>query len=502
LTLRRTRGYGSRPPVKRLLLPALALAAAACGSGSARNPAPLDRFYFPIGVATVPTASGTRLLVSSTNFDLLYDPASGGTLLTVDPASAAGPGHLGAGAVVGSLRTASFGGPLAIADKAACALPSTLALMASRYSDALYAMSVDDAGALACGAGCAVALDRTRNNPYGVTVACRPGAAPGAAGPAARHHAYVTYLRSPNGIPAISEVDLADPAAGRRDIALAVGVNGRKTYASAYDALTDRLWVTGQAVADAPIWAVDLAAPCDPSLDPKAIPKPPACPPYTEFDVYSAVRGAEPRAIALSTPGLTGPDPVTGAPIALPRRAYVTLRVYDPDLAASLGARPGFDVGAKLLVADVGEGPAGTPELRMARLVDLPLGADEVKVLSSRGPGRRDLVAVSCVLDGTVVLYDDDVGAIVRTFGASAGSAVDPATGRPVDSSHMPEGAPRTGRQPVGMALETRQEAAGPVDYLYVTSFLSDVVQVIRVDPADPAHADFVQTIGEIRPWP
>ncbi len=478
MTPSRTRGYGSRPHVTRLLLlPALALAAAlaACGPGTAGNPPPLDRFYFPVGVAAVPVSGGTAVLVSSTNFDLLYDPASGGTVISVDPLQAAGPAlppavPLPPAAVHGSVRIPSFGGPIAVADAGACGLPASLALLASRYSDELYRIAIDAAGGLSCGAGCALRLDPRRTNPYGVTIACRRSAG----GTVVRHDAFVTYLRAAGAVPEVSQIDLTSADGSAQPVALDFAATGRHAYASAYDALADHLWVTGQVAGSAPLWVVDLATPCDRSAA--------GCPVvHLVGDLYPFVPGAEPRGIALSTPDTI--DPVTAQPF--PRRAYVAARVYDPDLATSVLARPGFDVAAKLFVLDVGTDVGGNPTVRIARVVDLPLGADEVKLLSVR-PGKRDLLAISCVEEGTVVLYDDDVGAVVKTFGASSG---------PSDTSHMPEAAPRTGRQPVGLAVVP----SGAVDRLYVTAFLSDVVQVIEVDPQQPARADFVETIGEIR---
>lgn len=477
-----TRGYGSRPPVtRRSLLATLALAAAACGPANVRPPSPTDALYWPIGVATVPATGapgGTAVLVSSTNFDLTYDTHSGASVASLDPARAAGPGLLPAAALLGRVAAPSFGGPLAIAEPDACGLPGRLALLASREEDALLRISVDPAGGLSCGDGCMSPLDPGRSNPFGVTVACRKGTD----GTVTRSDAFVTYLRPTAQVPEISRVDLATGTPHPIALEAATGCHA---YASAYDPARDRLWVTGQVGGDAPIWAVDLATPCDPTIQ--------TCPVVTRIDLYPVVRGIEPRGIALSTPDTV--DPATGQPFT--QRVYVAARVYDPDLAATILDRPGYDVGAKLVVLEVSEGQGGTPTVRVVRLVNLPLGADEVKVLPAR-PGKRDLVVVSCSTDSSVVVYDDDLGATVATFGASGGAAT--------DTSHMPLGAPRTGRQPVGLAVEARTETvngtARPVDYVYVTAFLSDIVQVIRIDPEDPAHADFVETIGEIRPWP
>jgi len=63
-----------------------------------------------------------------------------------------------------------------------------------------------------------------------------------------------------------------------------------------------------------------------------------------------------------------------------------------------------------LIVVNVTETAAG-PSLKVVRAVPLPDGANELRVLPR--PGRSDLVAVTCVTGGVLVLYDDDVGDLV-----------------------------------------------------------------------------------------
>jgi len=164
LTHPRRRAYRPRPTVRahpRSLAAALALAALACSSQPQTGPGPLNRLTFPSSVAV----RGQDLLVVSTNFDLLYSEQEGGSVLTLSlPAGAPGGVNIG-----------SLGGEIAIADAAACGLPQTLALVPSRSTTALYRLALGADGIPTCGPGCALPLRADLADPYGVTVACRPG---------------------------------------------------------------------------------------------------------------------------------------------------------------------------------------------------------------------------------------------------------------------------------------------------------------------------------------
>jgi hypothetical protein len=225
----------------------------------------------------------------------------------------------------------------------------------------------------------------------------------------------------------------------------------------AYDAEADRLYAVGRFTGlTAPLFVTGLD-PCRPGD---------ACPDHSVFTVElaNAFRGAELQAIALSNPAA-----------GRARRAYVTARVYDADLAAAIGGRPGFDVGAVLLVLDLAESPAGEPRATLVRAVDLlELGPGQVRVLPPRA-GLRDVVVVSNQTTGTVTVYDDELGAV------AAQVLVEPATG-----------APEVGRQPFAMAVRD----LGATAEVYVASFDRSTVSVLEVPLARPAEAGLKRAGG------
>jgi hypothetical protein len=95
-----------------------------------------------------------------------------------------------------------------------------------------------------------------------------------------------------------------------------------------------------------------------------------------------------------------------------------------------------------------------------------------------------DLVAMTTGDDGALTIYDDDLQAIVRTFGP------DTATGLPV-----------LGRQPFGLAVERRPtgrclSTAEACDRIYVGSFQDGWVSLVELDPLLPAGAGIVKRIG------
>jgi hypothetical protein len=445
LTRSRTRGYGSRPPVRLRHLPVLVLALAACNESQYARPPPTDRFTFPLGLAVhrLP-GGGTALLVASTNTDLSYDASSGGTLMSVDPAAVVGR----SGATLrqlGLVRMPSFGGPIAVAedDPASCpGIASPRAILGTRYSDDVVLADLGPAGELACPAeGCARLLAGGAIDPYGVAIACR----------GTRREAVVAYLQ---GTPLVALVDLA-----ARVVRVRYGLIARP-YDVAYDAERDRLWITEHAVGSAPLEAVELGPGCTPEL--------PGCDVRRTLDLWPVLPGLELAGIALAhdLPGQ-------------PRRAYIAGRVYDVAVAASIGGRPSYDVGAALLVVDLPEGPLGFPSAPLVRrIVPLAIGASQVRVLSAR-PGRRDVVVVTSTNEGVVTLYDDEAGAVAKVF-ARAESA-DPA----LNPAGAPLGTPLVGKQPIGLAVEPRSGR----DWIYVSAFESAAVTAISVDPAAPSDA-------------
>lgn len=434
---------------RRSLFALLALAALACGVEEYARPPPLDRFTFPTGLALHRLPSGTNaLLVVSTNIDLLYDAEAGGTVISLDP-SADPPRRLGAAVIP------SFGGAIAVADEERCpGLGAARALVGSRYSGTVSGLEVGAVGELTCGPGCALEVPGSVLDPFGVATACLGD----------RRYAYFGYLGLSAGLGAVAEVDL--------DTGESIELRTTAApYAMAHEPERDRLWITGVAWQQAPIQYVELGIPC--------VVGERGCYETQRYDLYPRLPGAEVRGLALSTP-LPG----------VGRRAYVAVRFYDPDLAASLGARPSYDVSAALLVLDIEDGPLGRPPdpIPILNVVPIGLGASEVRVLAR--PGLRDLVVVTSTVEGLVTLYDDEIGAVSKVFALA--QTMDPAE----NPGGMPLGTPLVGQQPFGLAVESR----GGLEWIYVSAFGSSVVTAITVDPADPSGAKIAWVLREVRP--
>jgi hypothetical protein len=434
-----------------------ALLLAACSEQVSNSPPPLDAFYFPTGLALTPSPAGETLLVGSSNFDLRYSPASGGTVIAVDPVASLGaPGGTLTGR--GAVRVGSYAGPVVVADDRTCpgiAVPQ--ALVASRYTGRLHRVPLTAEGGVAecSGVGCDLALDPDFLDAYPVGVACRADGL--------RRSALVGYLRTTAvgtaaaGTAWLTQVDLDDPAGtdlSRRTFPLGPG----PIIDMAYDATADRLFAVGRFAGNiAPLFVIDLTpcAPADPACEnPSQLPS---------FDLSGAVRGAELTGIALSHPQA-----------GLGRRAYVTARLYDADLAGRIGGRPSFDVGAALLVVDVAEDATGRPAVSVLRVVPIGLGPGQVRVLPPR-PGKRDVVVVTNSLEGRVTVYDDDLGAVVRVLSLDAGS-----------------GMPEAGREPFALAVEDR----GADAWVYVAAFDLSTVSVLAVPLDAPGQADLLRDAG------
>jgi hypothetical protein len=173
--------------------------------------------------------------------------------------------------------------------------------------------------------------------------------------------------------------------------------------------------------------------------------------------------GVEVRAIALSH---------SDVPF---RRAYLTVRVYDPVLASVAGFR-NTEFDGRLVVADLVETIGGRLDLALVREIDLGYGASDVVVLPSRGAGRGDLVAALATDSGRVTLYDDETGSVVGIGADLAGT-----------------GAPLAGRVPVALAVDPRPSDPAR---LYVASFQESFVSAIDVPLNDPEAACLVAPGG------
>ena len=123
------------------------------------------------------------------------------------------------------------------------------------------------------------------------------------------------------------------------------------------------------------------------------------------------------------------------------------------------------------MVLDLVDDLLGNASARVANVVPIGPGAGLIRVLPVR-PGLGDLVVVPSAADGSVQVYDDEAGAVVRTI------TVDPSTG-----------APEAGHVPSAMAVEDR----GTEALVYLASFRDWTVSVLRVPLADPTAADLLR---------
>jgi hypothetical protein len=458
----------------RLLASSALLLALACSDTTPSSPPFTDRFYYPTGLAIRHEPPGclggdgcqTQLLVASSNFDLRFDSATGGTVMDVaaaiqQPLQPLLPGA--GGAQLGLARIGSFAGELAILDESSCAgWQTTLgnspqALVASRSQNALYRLTIDTTGQLTCGEGCVVPLEGTFGDPYGVTVAC------GDFGKLA----FVTYLRTPNSEGQLSQIDLTNNARTQRDLGSISPAHG-----TVFDPISTRLFVTERfgVVGSSPLRWFSLAA----------------TEATSKTDIYSLIRGAEVRGMALSTDG----DATTSTP---PSRGYLAVRIYDADVATSTGVRPSADVGGALAVMDLTQDPSGQPAMRLLNVVPIDRGASEIRIVPRLDPATglqkvvagtrlRDLVAVTCTDDNTLTLYDDDTGPV----SGAVSKVFDICGGIPgqLEPPPCPLGDPLTGKQPFGLAVEA---LANGHARLYVGSFDRSWVNVIEIDPLKPA---------------
>jgi hypothetical protein len=435
---------------------ALALAAA-CGSEAKPTSGPLDRIRLPTGMAVHRGGAQARLLVASSNGDLLYDEKTGGAVLSLDPGSLTTP------AVTGALNVHSFAGDLALArseergagvpDAEACGTAirggpgSALAVFATRGSNTLNVLSVAPDGRVAC-ERCGMPTPTGVADPLAVAVACGGG----------RARAFVGYLATQSGAAVVTELDLSSGV--RRTATLGAG----PVRAFAYDRDRDRLYVVGLATgAPTPLRWIDLAG-CTvgASLGSEACT-------VGEAAIPSPASGVELRSIALANPAVPGTPRAPGVPL----RAYATARLYDLPSASAAGART-TDLGGVLLVLDLVETSAGRVEPRVVWTWPIGRGAQEVRVLPPRA-GRRDVVAALSVSDGVLWIYDDETRS-VAAFGREA--AAPGATGAPV-----------LGHDPFGLAVDPAP--VGSAARVWVGSYRDGFVTPVDVPLDAPDQASF-----------
>ncbi len=472
------------------LIALLALGTAAgCQDSFPNVQPPLDIFYFPVGMAVrqaPPTAEApfgsSQLVVVNSNFDLRYDLDTGGTVLVVDPDRSQDSEDGGQLSVLGSFRIASFGGEVGMVDGAclpgwpdcssACpvlAADPTIAaggarlILASRSNQTLYRMSMAGDGSLTCGDSCPYVLPIERLDPYGVSVACSTDARVPSA------YAFVTHLQSANNLGWLTRVNL-EPGAEEDVLGLVLGSNA--TYSSLYDANSDLVFVSAATSLNAQFrWFNPLVTLS--SVDGFAVPD------YTGPFFSNFLPGAVARDMALSSDG---------------RRLYVTVLLYDLTLALQTGAF--FTQGGALAVFDLTESAFAEPRMALLGVERTCLGAGQIRRLPSR-PGKPDLFAISCDLEGSLAIYDSAARSVVQYIG------LDPDSGLPV-----------LGRMPFGLAVEPidPRRATTPVQgapyslspctsghdcqRIYVGSFLNNWVNVLELDPDQPSRVALVKRIG------
>ena len=129
-----------------------------------------------------------------------------------------------------------------------------------------------------------------------------------------------------------------------------------------------------------------------------------------------------------------------------------------------------------LLVAAIGSPQSDAPSISLIHAVPLPNSPEGIAVIQ-RGPGRGDLVAITCSgtysgdVTGELALYDDDVGALV---------------------AHIPA----IGLQPSGVAVNLRGSGAR----LFVSNFGDGRVAVVDIaDLARPQEARLVAHLGQVQ---
>jgi hypothetical protein len=416
-------------PLRRTRLAWIAAAlAAACGGESADPvPGPLGQVYRPTGIAVHHLAGGdARVIAASSNADLRFDDETGGAVHSIDP---------GGAAITFGVNIPSFAGDLALLadlDPVSCdsRITGPLAVTATRGSNTLNAVSIDPSGGLSCHR-CGVPLDvGAIGDPFAVAVACRGGGT----------FAYVGYLLA-QGEGWVSEYDL-----GNGSIRSAF-VGSGPTRSVTYDAEHDRLYVVGLATGtptplrfvelrDCVLGAAPSAGGC--SVGEAVVPSP-------------AENGLELRSMALGRSVAAGR-----------RRAFLTGRLYSASAAAAAGGRVN-DAGGVLVAADLVENALGGVDLEnVVTLHDVGRGAQDVRVLPSRGPGRGDLVAALAVDDGSLSIYDDETQSVARF-------------GRRDDLG----GLPLLGQDPFGLAVDP--VAAGTVARVYVGSFRDSFITPVEV---------------------
>jgi len=440
-------------PVHRLpsrsILVALAILSA-CSKGPELGAGPTTILHYPAWIA----AFGDQLLVVNLDQDLAY---LGGAVVAISTTD---------GTISGGVPVPDMAGKLRILDDTtvgACKArldPSyqlPLALVAGRFDPALYQIPLV-AGALPpFDASGLVRIDLhpfSASIPLGVGFSCSADGTP---------RAWVSYQSGLYNNGYLAQVDLSLPP-GSPNSVIQVNVGAGPPRNFAYDATHDRLYFTGTEVnLTAPVRFIVVGQGCGVFDDGVQNELLGGCHVDPGFDVSQQLRGAEPNEIALSS----APFPCTGTGLSgTCLRMYLSVRMYDADLAALTGTRPSSDIGGLFMVVELPEGEFGRPNPQLVTNLDLGMVAGDVHVIPR--PGQNDLVAATAINDELLWIYDDGVGQMVKVFGRDA------------------LGFPVLGHQPTAIAS---LDMGNGVVRLFVTSYRDDWVSAVDVPLANPSAA-------------
>ncbi len=476
------------PPAVLRPSPALLLAAAllvSCAKGATRPNAPTDVLHYPAWIAAVGPASLSglshdQLLIANLDQDLAYD---NGAVVAFDPT-------IQDGAFLDAVAVPNMAGQVLVVDQAAagaCAsaldavYPLPFALVAGRFQDSLFVvpLSATSGGSLLLGTRHEIPLNPfSASAPFGLAFSCGTDSTP---------RVWVSFLSGQNSTGYIDQVDLLS------DSVVQVNALTGGTRSFAYDPAQDRLYFTNREHDQAaPVRWIQVGTGCLSFPNGVQDERQGGCHVDTGFDLSNQFRGAEPNEIKFASSflddhGVEQPFLCTtpGFKGQVCPRLYLSVRIYDADLAAFIGGRPSGDLGGKLVVLELPESGLGRPEPQVVAEFDIGRIAGDVQLIPRTG--KRPLVAVTAIDDALLWLYDDDTGSMAKVFGRDA------------------LGMPAMGRQPTASA---GVDLGGNVTRLFVTSYRDNWLSAVDVPLDDPGGAyvvregaDPTDTRQPIRRW-
>jgi hypothetical protein len=455
---------------------------AACPEVSPPNPQPFDRFYFPSGVVHVDAlgSTGGVLFVANHNKDRRYD---GSALMAIDldlvdlplfgaPVDAAGPKQVTdlRSSSAGTVGLSTFAGQLAALRLG----PSSVRLFVPSRSEGMRFQSID--ATLGGGGGRTVLSCHT---PAGRDDRDCGSQAPSLTPPELERSA-TGLPRAPVPYGVAVRVRACASAADCGDGTACVA--GQCQYLEPAEPLAD-VWVTHLSLADSPAGSATSQTIA------------------TNAHAYLVrLASRQPKVSVESFLDLGVGQGATNSVVAGTRWVYLSGRYISPSanllrlvdgsgsgfvfasglegayrvadgrgVALSSDERRVFIVSRSpdaLVVAHIANPTGDVPSVQVERAVPIPAGGNELVVVSRAG--RADLVAITSIVAGTVVLYDDDVGSLVAMVSG-------------------------VGLQPYGIAVQRRGAGAR----LFVSNFGDGRVAVIDVaDVARPHEARLVAHLG------